>query len=115
MADGGLEKIANAASASDRRWPPAGGHLRTFLVGPHANLGNDEFHQFCPWRVCHARHVRQPAGRLVAWRRTGGVRVRSGVLTLRPWSLRLPVPDSLCAARPHAFADTFDIRARVVA
>src|SRR5262245_66479558 len=115
MADGGLQKIANAASASDRRWPPAGGHLRTFLLGSYADLGNDEFHQFRPWRVRHAWHVRQPAGCRVAWRRTGGVRVYSGILTLRPWSLRLPLLDSLCAARPHAFADSFDFRARIVA
>src|SRR5947208_11893532 len=115
MADGGLEKIADAAFTSDRGWPPPGGHLRTFLLGSHADLGNDEFYQFRARRIRDARHVCEPARRRVAWRRPGGVWICSCVRTVLSWGRDLFVADSLCAAWADAGANTLDLRSRTAA
>src|SRR5262245_65824088 len=111
MADGVLEEIANAAFASDRGWPSAGGHLRIIFLGSHPDLGNDEFHQFRARRIRDDRHVCEPARRRVAWRRAGGIWVRGCVRALRAWRLCLSFAHSLRAARTDAGTDPFDLRA----
>src|SRR5262245_25335220 len=111
MADGGLEEIADAAFASDRGWPPSGGHLRAFFLGSHPDLGNDEFHQFRARRIRDDRHVCEPARRGVAWRRAGGFWFRGCVRALRARGLCLSFAHSLRAARADAGTDTFHLRA----
>src|SRR5262249_34905451 len=115
MADGGLEKIVHVACTGDCRWPPSGGHLRTFFLRSHADLVNDEFHQFRPWRVRDARHVCDPARCCVAWRRPSDVWFCRRVHPLRAWGRGLSFANSLCAARAYAGANTFDVRARAAA
>src|SRR5262249_49798467 len=115
MADGGLEKIANAPHPSDCRWPASGGHLRTFFLRSHAHLGNDEFYKLCPWRVRHARHVCEPARGRVAWRGSGGGWFYRRLRALCSWRCSLSFAHSFCAARTNVVANTFNLRARAPA
>src|SRR5215813_13227132 len=72
-------------------------------------MGNDEFHQFRPWRVRDARHVCDPARCCVAWRRPSDVWFCRRVHPLRAWGRGLSFANSLCAARAYAGANTFDV------
>ena len=105
MAHGGLEKIADAAFAGCRGWPPSWGHLRTLFLRSHPDLGDDEFHQFCPWRIRHARYVRCFFGGGLAPRRSPGFWLCLGfcIVCPRRCDLRLAYP--LCAAWADAVAD----------
>jgi hypothetical protein len=59
----GAGELANGRGASDRGWPPVGGHLCVVLLRADPDLGHDEFHQLRPWRIRHARHVCGAHGR----------------------------------------------------
>src|SRR6516164_8794100 len=57
---------ANGRPPSNCRRPVARRNLRAVLIGADADLGHDEFHQFRPWRIRHARHVCRIPGRGLA-------------------------------------------------
>src|SRR6516164_3704961 len=106
---------ANGRPPSNCRRPVARRNLRAVLIGADADLGHDEFHQFRPWRIRHARHVCRIPGRgLAAWR-PGGIHPCRGLCSACAWHCDLSFAYPSCHSRSDACADSLDLRTCIIA
>ncbi len=107
--------VVNGRCASDRRWSPSRGHLRAVFLGADADLGHDEFHQFRPRRIRHARHVCGFPDRGLAARGACGFCSRRGAGSVRARRRYLRLAHPPRHPRADAVADPLHVRARAAA